>query len=205
MGFSLHDKRRRRLALDGIEKVVILALFTWLCLRFAGTLGSQPANIIFLISEGVVALMVLLRRPTDQVSVNPVDWLVGLGGTLLPMLIMPTGAGWVGGAALLVAGLVFSVTAKLTLGRSFGIVAANRGVKRAGVYGAVRHPMYLGYFVFYLGVLLVNPSLWNAALLLVWAGLQIARIRAEERVLLLDPAYRAHAEKVRFRLVPLIY
>lgn len=197
--------QRRRLILDGVEKVAVVALFAWLCLRFAGTLQEQPANLIFLVSEGVVALMVLLRRSTDQISLNPFDWIIGVGGTLLPMLVSPSGGGWIGGAGLLLAGLIFSLVAKLTLGRSFGVVAANRGVKRGGVYGTVRHPMYLGYFLIYVGVLLLNPSLWNGALLLAWAVLQIARIQAEERVLMLDPAYRDHAERVRFRLVPFIY
>lgn len=197
--------QQRRLLLDGVEKVAVVALFAWLCLRFAGSLQDQPANLIFLISEGVVALMVLLRRSTDQISLNPVDWIIGVGGTMLPMLVNPSGGGWGGGAVLLLAGLAFSLVAKLTLGRSFGVVAANRGVKRGGIYATVRHPMYLGYFVIYVGVLLVNPSLWNGALLLAWAGLQIARIQAEERVLMLDPAYRDHAERVRFRLVPFIY
>ena len=204
MTFSIR-LRRRRLLLDGVEKIAVVALFAWLCLRFAGTLQEQPANLIFLISECVVALMVLLRRSTDQISLNPVDWIIGVTGTLLPMLISPSGGGWAGGAILLLAGLIFSLAAKLTLGRSFGVVAANRGVKRGGIYGAVRHPMYLGYFLTYIGVLLLNPSLWNGALLFAWAVLQIARIHAEERVLMLDPAYRAHAERVRFRLVPFIY
>jgi protein-S-isoprenylcysteine O-methyltransferase Ste14 len=197
--------QRPRLILDRVEKIAVVALFAWLCLRFAGDLKEEPANLIFLVSEGAVALMVLLRRATDQISLNPVDWIIGVGGTLLPMLVSPADGGWSGGVGLLAAGLMISLVAKLTLGRSFGVVAANRGVKRSGVYGAVRHPMYLGYFLTYAGVLLLNPSLWNSVLLLTWAALQIARIEAEERILMLDPAYQDHAGRVRFRLVPFVY
>lgn len=204
MTFSLQFQRRH-LILDSVEKFAVVALFAWLCLRFFGSLQEQPANVIFLVSEGLVALMVLLRRSTDQISLNPLDWAIGVGGTLLPMMVNPSGGGWFGGAGFLLVGLIMSLVAKLTLGRSFGIVAANRGVKRRGIYAAVRHPMYLGYFLTYAGVLLLNPSLWNGVLLLVWAALQIARIQAEERVLMRDPAYREHAEHVRFRLVPFVY
>jgi protein-S-isoprenylcysteine O-methyltransferase Ste14 len=69
----------------------------------------------------------------------------------------------------------------------------------------VRHPMYLGYFLTNGGLLLLNPSLWNAGILLSWALCQIYRIHAEERVLSQSEDYRKHAEKVRFRLLPFIY
>lgn len=194
-----------RMLLDGFERIAITALFAWLCWRFVGSLQEQPAHLIFLIAEGVVAAMVLLRRSTDQISVKPADWIIGIGGTMAPMLVNPTGGGWGAGAAFLLAGLLISLGAKLSLRRSFGVVAANRGVKRDGLYAAVRHPMYLGYFLTYAGILMLNPSLWNAALLLIWTGLQIARIQAEERILMLDAVYRAHAERVRFRLLPFVY
>ena len=194
-----------RLLLDGFERIAITGLFIWLCSRFIGSLGAHPLNVFFLISEGVVAAMVLLRRPTDKISINPVDWFTGIAGTMLPMLLSPSGGGAIAGAVLLLAGLVISLGAKFSLRRSFGIVAANRGVKRTGLYAAVRHPMYLGYFLTYGGTLLLNPSWLNALLLAVWAMLQVARIRAEERILMRDAAYQEHALKVRFRLLPFVY
>ncbi len=38
-----------------------------------------------------------------------------------------------------------SVFRKVLLGLSFGVVAANRGVKIGGPYSFIRHPMYAGY------------------------------------------------------------
>jgi protein-S-isoprenylcysteine O-methyltransferase Ste14 len=52
---------------------------------------------------------------------------------------------------------------------------------------------------------MLNPSVLNAGLLAVWTVLQIARIRAEEFILMQDADYQAHAERVRFRLVPFVY
>jgi protein-S-isoprenylcysteine O-methyltransferase Ste14 len=197
--------RRLGLLLDGVERILICVLFGWLAFRFAASLRETPGNIVFLFSEGLVASFVLLRRPTDAVSLRPLDWLMGAAGTALPMLMAPVGGGWSGAIGLCLFGFAISVGAKLSLRRSFGVVAANRGVKSDGLYGAVRHPMYLGYFLLNGGMLALNPSAWNAALLVVWAGLQLARIAAEERILLQDEAYRRHAEKVRFRLLPLVY
>jgi protein-S-isoprenylcysteine O-methyltransferase Ste14 len=131
-----------------------------------------------------------------------------VAGTFATMLLMPGTAlpGMELAATLLLGlGLVISIAAKLQLRRSFGLVAANRGVKTRGVYGLVRHPMYLGYFLSQWGMLLINWSWWNGGLLALWSVLQIARIHAEERVLCEDPAYRGHCERVRHRLVPLVY
>jgi protein-S-isoprenylcysteine O-methyltransferase Ste14 len=118
------------------------------------------------------------------------------GGGLIPLAA---------GASLMMAGLVLNISAKIALNRSFGVTAANRGVKRAGPYRFLRHPMYLGYAATQLAFLLLNPSLWNlCAYAASWTA-QILRIRAEERVLMEDPAYRAYADGVRFRLVPGLY
>lgn len=197
--------RETRLFLDLSERIVIVLLFVWLCSRFLGSLDETPFNLFFLISEGIVALFVLFRRRTDEISIKPFDWAVGVVGTMLPLLIVPSGNGWSTGVVFLIAGLAISLGAKISLRRSFGVVAANRGVKCDGLYGAVRHPMYLGYFLSYAGVLMLNPSIINAVLLTLWTACQIARIIAEEQVLLQDAAYQAHAQKVRFRLIPFVY
>lgn len=197
-----HAFSDRRLLLDAIERVAVAGLYAFLLYRFAGSLAERPANILVLISEGLIAAMILLRRPTTDISLKPMDWLVGVLGTALPMLFLPTGEGWGGAAVLMAAGLGISLGAKLSLRRSFGVVAANRGVKRTGLYAAVRHPMYLGYLLTYVGTVLLNPSWWNLGLVVVWFAFEVARIHAEERVLMRDAAYQAHAASVRFRLVP---
>lgn len=188
--------------LDGAERVLVAVLYGCLVYRFLGALHDRPGNYLVILSEGMIAAMIMFRRPTSDISLKPSDWAIGFLGTALPMLIQPTGSGWTGGVTLMAGGLIISLGAKLSLRRSFGIVAANRGVKRSGLYGAVRHPMYLGYLVTYIGAVLLNPSWWNLSLIVLWFGFQVARIHAEERVLMCDPAYQAHARKVRFRLIP---
>lgn len=202
---TMTSSRTLHLALDWSERIVLVLLFAWLCLRVYGSLEETPFNVFYLVSEGAVALFVLFRRSTNQISVKPYDWAVGFVGTMLPMLVIPSGNGWTSGVFFLFAGLLISLGAKFSLRRSFGVVAANRGIKCDGLYGAVRHPMYLGYFLTYAGVLMLNPSIFNLLIILLWTVCQIARITAEEHVLLQDPIYQAHAKKVRFRLVPFFY
>lgn len=197
-----------RKRLDQIERIVVVVLYIFLLQRFADAVSENPLNAVYLVTEGLVMLMVLVRRSTDQISVAPRDWVVAFAGTLASMLVMPgTPVPSLAGAApiLLYAGIAISLAAKLELRRSFGLVAANRGIKTGSVYAAVRHPMYLGYFLIQAGMLMINFSLWNAMLLSTWAALQIFRINAEERVLSADPDYSAHMKKVGYRLIPFVY
>ena len=94
------------------------------------------------------------------------------------------------------------IGAKLFLWRSFGIVAANRGIRVGGPYRLVRHPMYAGYFLTQLGFLLTNPTGWNLGVYAVAWTMQFGRIIAEERILMRDGEYQAFAAKVPHRLIP---
>jgi protein-S-isoprenylcysteine O-methyltransferase Ste14 len=102
-------------------------------------------------------------------------------------------------------GFGIAITALGALGRSFGIVAANRGVTTRGLYGFVRHPAYTGYLVSYLGYVAENPSARNTILLVVATGAQIVRMSEEERMLGTDRAYREYLSRVPRRLVPYVY
>ena len=102
-------------------------------------------------------------------------------------------------------GLFVQISAKIILGRSFGIVAANRGVKVAGPYRFVRHPMYAGYIINHIGFLLAFPSLWNVALYSTELVIQITRLLREEALLNQDKSYRDYASQVRYRLLPKVF
>ena len=41
-------------------------------------------------------------------------------------------------------GLLVVVAGKISIGRSFGLIPANRGIVSSGLYRLVRHPIYLG-------------------------------------------------------------
>jgi protein-S-isoprenylcysteine O-methyltransferase Ste14 len=126
-------------------------------------------------------------------------------GSGLPLLARPGDVALIPEQAALgltAIGGVIAIWAKMALRRSFGAIAANRGVKRGGPYRIVRHPMYLGYIIIQIGFLLGYFSLPLLALYVVLWAVQILRIREEEKVLLQDAAYREFAKDVPRRLVP---
>ena len=211
MEHSRSSPVRFTLALDVAERAALAVFFgamAWSFLRSWQDTGSI-VSLLLLISEGSVVAFVLIRRFTQDVSMRPADWLVALLGTTAPLLVRPIADAALAPAfvcvPLVLAGLTLQIAAKLTLCRSFGVVAANRGVQVGGPYRVVRHPMYAGYFMMQVAFLLTNPSVWNASVYLVGFAAQISRILAEERVLGRDPSYQAFATAVRYRLAPGIF
>jgi protein-S-isoprenylcysteine O-methyltransferase Ste14 len=99
-------------------------------------------------------------------------------------------------------GVVVVVVGKLTLGRSFGLVPANRGVVVAGPYAFVRHPIYSGYLMTHVAFFLAHPRIWNVALVVVSDVALIVRALVEERVLDHDASYRAYCQRVGWHFVP---
>ena len=75
-----------------------------------------------------------------------------------------------------------------------------------GVYGFVRHPMYLGASLVFVGAALLLGSVYALLAGLVIVGLLILRIYGEEKLLARDlEGYRAYREKVRYRLMPYVW
>lgn len=75
-----------------------------------------------------------------------------------------------------------------------------------GLYGVVRHPMYFGNVILMIGIALALGSYW--ALLLVVVGVLLMAVRiVDEEKLLTDQltGYRGYVQKVRYRLVPLVW
>lgn len=102
-------------------------------------------------------------------------------------------------------GTILAIVSLSSLGRSFGLLAANRGVQIGGAYRVVRHPAYASYFIAQLAYLLQNLSIWNLGLLSIVVVAQVVRIHQEEAVLSRDTAYGLYCRKVRYRLIPGIY
>ena len=79
-------------------------------------------------------------------------------------------------------------------------------VIETGVYGFVRHPMYLGGSLTFIGGELLLGSVSGLLLSLVMIGILVVRIFVEENLLIRDlEGYQAYREKVRYRLVPRVW
>jgi len=196
---------------DLLEKVVVVALLGTLASRLIPSAieTGHYQNWLLLLAESCVVFFVLFRRATNSISLRPLDWALGFGGTLAPMLVIASSDIPLVPVALcsflIIGGMLFQVYAKFTLRRSFGVIAANRGVKVSGPYRFMRHPMYAGYTLTHLGFLLSGPNWWNFFVYSLGLALNISRILAEERVLMADPAYQELSRKVRYRLVPHLF
>jgi protein-S-isoprenylcysteine O-methyltransferase Ste14 len=75
-----------------------------------------------------------------------------------------------------------------------------------GIYGYIRHPMYLGIIAGFLGIPLVLSSWWAMVPGFVIVGLFVYRT-AREDFMLIDglAGYAEYTEKVRYRLLPGIW
>ena len=192
------------------EWLVILGLYAWLVARMSVGIWEHGnvVNGLLLVSEGLVIVFVLFRRRAADVSRNPAEWLLAFTVTCLPMLANPGGELFVPAllpVGVLLFGLLVQVHAKVTLGRSIGMIPANRGLKLGGPYRFVRHPMYAGYVIGHVGYLLANPTWWNLGLYATCLGLQVVRLLAEERLLMRDEQYRAYRTTVPYRLIPAVF
>lgn len=204
---ELPGNRRRNL--DILEQVALLSLYIWFVLRlWPGTLAAVTIPVtLLLVSEGLIIVLLLIRRPTDNISTSFWDWFVAFSGSFLPLLVRKSEEPFVlyVAAGFMIFGMITHIGAKLSLFRSFGIVAANRGVKVKGLYAIVRHPMYAGYFYTHIGFLLSTPSVWNFVVYTCTWGFLLARIFAEEKILLQSPDYQEYVKWVRFRLIPGVF
>jgi protein-S-isoprenylcysteine O-methyltransferase Ste14 len=204
-------KLSRVTLLDIFERAVVVLVFG----HFAFVMLTAPGGsagilgIILLVSESLPVFLILTRRKSKALSDKTVDWLLALIGTILPLLAVPVAAGALLPPRLCVAimliGLYVQISGKLILGRSFGLIAANRGIKVAGPYRIVRHPIYAGYTIIHAGFLLAFPSLWNLVLYSTELAIQIGRVLREELLLSQDQSYRDYAARVRYRLIPMIF
>src|ERR1051325_8827824 len=164
MNFALDATSPRRIA-DRIDQIVAAALYAWLCCRLL--LKWFPPQHIYslmlLLSEGMILLFLLIRRSTKKISMDPQDWIVAFGCTVLPLLVVNAETVFLPqiGFALMLIGFIVQVGAKLNLRRRLGIVPADRGLQMRGLYAIVRHPIYLGYMLTHIGFLLAAPAVWN--------------------------------------------
>ena len=197
----------RERASEFAARAFISALFVLLASKIGAEFATTGhlTGLLLLVSELLVVVLTVVRRPAavvdralatrivSGISIVGVYFIRPIGEALLPDVVTACISG---------AGLLVIITGKLTLGRSFGLLPANRGVVCRGIYTVVRHPIYAGYLVTHAAFLLAHPTAWNIALLVVSDLALLVRAVYEERTLALDAEYTDYMSRVRWRVIP---
>jgi protein-S-isoprenylcysteine O-methyltransferase Ste14 len=85
-------------------------------------------------------------------------------------------------------------------------VEAEQELVSTGLYGLVRHPMYVGVVIMMVGMPLALDSYWGLVTLIPGIAVLAGRILDEESMLERELAgYREYMDKVRYRLVPYVW
>src|SRR5438552_5010054 len=193
---------------DLAARVAVGALFALMSANLLGDFLStgRVTGLLLLVSESLVVIFTIMRRPAALVDRSAAAGVVTLmsvaGPPLLRAAQLPALVPDIVTACVLTSGLILVIFGKITLGRSFGLVPANRGVVVGGPYSFVRHPIYTGYLIAHLAFLIANPTPLNAIIIGLADGALIIRALMEERVLVRDVLYQAYCRRVGWHLVP---
>src|SRR5437763_218817 len=138
---------------DLLARAVVIMMFSLMSANLFGDFirTGHVTGLLLLASESLVVVLTMIRRRTDLVdrsAAGVITTALSLAGP--PLLrafnesnLVPEVVTVLASAA----GLGLVIVGKLTLGRSFGIAPATRGVVIGGPYILVRHPIYAGYLL----------------------------------------------------------
>lgn len=193
-------------ALGNCLLAVSFLLATWpaahkLTLDLAGA-----ANVVWLAGAAIMGVMCLARFIPRSATVNLSTLFASGAMLLLPCFMRPTnpsaGALATTGLLLELLGVILTQAARIYMGRSFGILPANRGIVSNGPFAYVRHPIYFGWLILSIGYAMSYLSWRNVFLIAATLPFMVWRINQEETHLSADAQYRGYMSLVRFRLWP---
>ena len=121
--------------------------------------------------------------------------------------VLPDWAVWVSAGLFLVCYLLYAEVLRENTYLSRTIeVQENQKVIDTGLYGIVRHPMYMATTVLFLVMPLVLASPFSFLIMLLYVPLIAKRIKNEEKVLEEGLAgYKEYKQKVKYRVIPFIW
>ena len=85
-------------------------------------------------------------------------------------------------------------------------VSEGQKVVDTGLYGIVRHPMYMATLILFFSIPLILGSLYATIVFLIYPILIAKRIQDEEKLLEVElKGYTEYKKKVKYRLIPFIW
>ena len=196
---------------DLASRLLVGALFTLMAMNIGADFmqTGRLTGLLLLASETLVVVFTIFRRSAAVVDRSLRARLLTILSTAGPLTVRPAAIAAFAPELLTVpmsaCGLLIAIGGKLSLGRSFGLMPANRGVVSTGLYRVVRHPIYMGYLITHAAFAMANPTIWNLCLLLGADLALLARAVREERTLAQDATYRDYQRLVRWRVIPGVF
>ena len=196
---------------DLFARACIGVLFTLLSVNLLAQFmqTGRVTGLLLLAGEALVVVLTIVRRRARLVDRSfGAAMITTLSLAAPPMLRASYVAPLVPDAVTVIVsavGLSLVIVSKMALGRSFGIVPANRGVVVRGPYSFVRHPIYTGYIITHVAFFVANPTPWNVAVVIVGDAALIVRALIEERVLSKDVEYQGYCQRVGWHLMPGVF
>jgi protein-S-isoprenylcysteine O-methyltransferase Ste14 len=193
---------------DKTIAVVAVTPFVYEVIRIAmrGEMNISRASI--LIQFFIIIVTMVARTAPVRVTPNPWYWLLAFAVTYYGLFVavfaqrgIPLVPRVVSDSVSILA-LIVGVYARLSLGRSIGFVPAQRDIITRGAYQFVRHPIYTGLILSYVGFSLRMFSSRNVAMSVIVIGLIVLKSFIEEGFLREDPAYANYLTRVRWRWFP---
>ena len=85
-------------------------------------------------------------------------------------------------------------------------VREGQRVVDSGLYGVVRHPMYLATLLMFLPMPLILGSFWGLVPVAAYPAIIVIRLLNEEKLLTTDlEGYEAYKKKTKYRLIPFVW
>jgi protein-S-isoprenylcysteine O-methyltransferase Ste14 len=102
--------------------------------------------------------------------------------------------------------IIFLVYKENTFASATIELAPEQKVISTGLYALVRHPMYMGALVMFIGMILALGSWWGIVVFAIMMPALIWRLLDEEKFLAKNlPGYLEYQKKVKYRLIPFVW
>ena len=120
---------------------------------------------------------------------------------------LPPWVSWAAAAVFLLAYALYAEVLRENVWLSRTIeVQENQKVVDTGLYGIVRHPMYMSTLLLFLSMPLVLRSVVSFAVMLLYIPIIAKRIRNEEQVLESGlEGYAEYRKRVRYKVIPFVW
>jgi protein-S-isoprenylcysteine O-methyltransferase Ste14 len=199
------------LTIPWVDKTVaVLAVLPFVCdlflIMMRGEMNISRASIAILFL--IIIITMVIRTAPVRITPNPWFWLLAFAVTYFGLFVAvfaQKGTALVPRAvsdSVSILALIVAVFARLSLGRSIGFVPAQRDIITRGAYRFVRHPIYTGLILSYIGFSIRMFSPLNVTMSLFVIGLIVLKSFIEEGFLREVPDYADYLDRVKWRWFP---